>query len=88
MSAIARSMIVVVSGSSTMRAGRPKKPLTPPVNPAIAVEKKVAGGAGARSSEPIAVLRHLCIAASTARERLRLARRGSSRTTLLMGAPA
>ena len=36
------------------------------LNPAIAVEKRVAGGAGTRSSEPIAVLRHLCIAASTA----------------------
>ena len=55
----------------------PKKPLTPPVTPAIAVENQVAGGRGAGSSEPIAVFRHLRIAASTALASPALAGRGS-----------
>ena len=44
---------------------------------AIAVESQVAGGLGAGSSEPIAVFRHLRIAASTALESPAVALRGS-----------
>jgi hypothetical protein len=89
MSAMARSMIVVVSGNSTASAATPKKPLTPPVTPTIAVDNQVAGGlCESGSSEPIAVFRHLPIAASTALESPLLARRGSICTTRLTGAPA
>jgi len=66
----------------------PKKPLTPPVIPAIAFENQVMGGPGAGSREPIAVLRHFWIATSTALERPLLARRGSICATRLTEAPA
>ena len=86
---MARSMIVVVSGNSTASAATPRKPLTPPVTPTIAVENQVAGGLCASgSSEAIAVLRHLPMATSTALESPWLAGRGSICTTRLTGAPA
>ena len=66
MSAMARSISVVVTGNSIGSAAMPKKPLTPPLMPASNDAARRAGGRfDCGSIERMAMLRHLRIAAST-----------------------
>jgi hypothetical protein len=86
---MARSISVVVTGSSRGRAAIPKKPLTPPVTPASSDEARCAGGRFDRGSiERTAMLRHCRIAASTALWMRRLANFGIRRSMRAIGAPA
>jgi hypothetical protein len=64
MSAIERSISVVVTGSSSGSAANPKKPLTPPLRPASSEAVRCAGGRFEFGSiERIAILSELRIAA-------------------------
>jgi hypothetical protein len=88
-SAIARSMMVVVTGSSSGNAAKPKNPETPPLIPASTEAARCAGGAfDCGSIEEMATLRQLRIAVSTALLMPFLAVLGIQRSTRSIGLPA